>query len=372
MANYNDDKSEFDEIFSELRYHPNKHLIHTRLLAYKDLPQYKGFVFEYNRNGSSTPFLTVNGKEIDRYEITCDLGFYDETGKHLDYKLLNFTIELFIVRREPEYSDNLIIMGIDELAFYLNAQRNDEAKAIFDFPPLAPCELSSEGFNYISEGRRILNSYFPTLKGPALDLYFEDELNEIFAVTGNALAFLYRIKERVFEETSLIKSHRYSSQFNIYPRFNNGISEVAGGLYSFWERIAFVFNEFFPLSQSSNRVPSFYQYFTKQSEKANPSLKTLNFNWFVERLDNEHKRLGELRHPMIHYNKHSNPSGMRSAELIKQLHNNLDPAILQQTWADELEFLKSELAALSTGLEKMLIVIEEWAIASQSSLADPA
>ncbi|KAA8476831.1 hypothetical protein F1649_19330 [Arcticibacter tournemirensis] len=371
MTNYNENRSEFDEIFSELRYHPNEHLTHNRLLAYKNIPEYKGFVFEYNRSGSSAPFLRVNGKEIDRYELSCDLGFYDETGKHLDYKLPNFTIELFIVRKEPEYSDNLIIMGIDELAFYLNVQRNDEAKATFNFPSLSPCELSSDGFNYISEGRRILNSYFPTLQGPALDLYFEDELNEIFAVTTNALAFLYRIKERVFEETTLIKSHRYSSQFNMYPRFNNGISEVAGGLYSFWERIAFVFNEFFPLSQSSNRVPSYHQYFTKQAEKADISLKTASFNWFFDRLDNQHKRLGELRHPMIHYNKHSSPSGMRSAELIKQLHNNLDPAILQQTWAEELEFLKSELAILSTGLEKMLTVIEEWAIVSPRPLNNP-
>lgn len=364
MTNYNDDRMLYDEIFSELRYHPNKHLIHTRLLDYQDIPKYDGFVFGQNRSGSSNPFLTINDKEIGRYQLSCDLGFYDENGKHLDYIVPNFSVELFIVRKEPEYADNLIIMGLDELIFYLNMQRNNEAKTTFNFPILSPCELQSKGFNYINEGRRILNSYFPLLEGPTMHLYFEDELNEIYAVTSNALAFLYRIKGRVFEETRLMKNNRYNSQFNMYPRFNNGISEVAGGIYSFWERIAFVFNEFFPLTPSSNRVPSYYQYFTKRAEKKDQFLKTISFNWFVDRLENEHKRLAELRHPMIHYNKHSSPSGMRSAELIKQFHNNLDPTTLQQTWADELSFLKSELAMLSIGLEKMLTVIEEWAIAS--------
>jgi hypothetical protein len=368
MVNYKKDPEFFNEIYSELRYNPNKHLISRRLSAYQNIPSHKGFTIEYKRDGSCNHFLTINNKEIEIVQLTCDLGFYNEVEKCLDFKLANFSIELYIIRKNPEYVENTMIMDLDELTYYLNMQGNETAKLINEFPVLNSCEYSQNGFNYISDGRKILSTYFPQFKGsfPALDIYFQDELKEIFAITSNALAFLYKHKDRVFEEIELMNNNRYSSQLNIYPRFNNAISEVAGGLYSFWERVAFVFNEFFPLNPLSDRLPSFYQYFDKQNQKIGATLKTANFNWFVARLDNEHKRLGELRHPMIHYNKHSSPSGMRSAELMKQ-HNSVNPTVLKQTWSNELEFLKSELTVLSISLEKMFMVIEEWAIATSKT-----
>lgn len=364
MANYNDDTFLFDEIFSDLTYSPNKHLVHARINDYLGVSDYEGYFFERNRDGISLPFLEVNGKKIEKFHLTCSLGFYDSTGKQLDYQIQDFSIDLYIVLKNPEYVEDHTIMGIDELALYITMQRNDEVKGLLDFPTLTPCQLPQMEFNYINEGRRILNTYFPNLKGPAMHLYFENELNEVFAVTSNSLAFLYRYRNRAIEEITIIGNNHFNPQFHVYPRFNNCISETAGYLYSFWERIAFVLNEFFPIN-NSNRVPSFYQYFTKQKEKNDTSLKSKTFDWFANRLDNEHKTLGEMRHPMIHYNKFGSPSGMRSADLIEQLHNGLDKTELCKTWSDELDFLKSELANLSDGLKNMLLLVEEWAIAKK-------
>lgn len=362
MANYIDDTFLFNEIFSDLTYSPNKHLVNNRISNYSNVPTYEGYFFGNNRDGVSSPFLEVNGKKIEKFHLTCNLGFYDSTGKHLEHQIQDFSIDLFIILKNPKYVEDHIIMGIDELALYITMQRNDEIKELFSFPVLTPCQLPQVEFNYIDEGGRILNTYFPNLKSPSLHLYFEHELNEIFAVTSNSLAFLYRHKNRAIEEISIIGNNHFNPQFHVYPRFINSISETAGYLYSFWERIAFVLNEFFPIN-NANRAPSYYQYFTKQ--KKDISSRSKAFNWFINRLDNEHKILGEMRHSMIHYNKSISPSGMRSIAFIEQLHNGLDKNEIGKTWSDEIDFLRSELTNLSDGLKNTLLLIEEWAIAKK-------
>ncbi|MEN5086104.1 hypothetical protein ABE426_06510 [Sphingobacterium faecium] len=366
MINYIDNRYLFDELFSELSIWPNTHLVKKRLLNFSNVPAYFGFVCEDSKGGTINSFINVNNKEIKKLALTCSLSFYDEDGIHYENKLLNFTIDLFVVLKNPNLIEDHIIMGIDEFIFYLNTQRNEEAKKQFDLPSLNPCQLPSKDFNYISEGRRIKNLYFESYNGPVLDIYFEDELKEVFAIARNSLAFLYRHKSRVFEEIELIGNHNYHSQFSIYPRFNNCISETAQGLYNFWERIAFVFNEFFPLRNNTSNAPSYYKYFTEQSKKNDNSFKTINFQWFFNRLENEHDKLSNMRHPTIHFSSSSTPSGMRSIDLIKHSHDDLDKTKLMKTWDDEISFLKSELTKLSEALEKTLFLIEEWAIAKSN------
>jgi len=366
MINYIDNRYLFDELFSELSMWPNTHLIKKRLLNFSNVPAYFGFVCEGRKGGTINSFINVNNKEIKKLSLTCSLSFYDEDGIHYENKLLNFTIDLFVVLKNSNSTEDHIIMGVDEFILYLNAQRNEEAKKQFDFPSLIPCQLPPNDFNYISEGRRIKNLYFESYNGPVLDIYFEDELKEVFAITRNSLAFLYRHKLRVFEEIELIGNHNYHSQFSIYPRFNNCISETAQGLYNFWERIAFVFNEFFPLRNNTHNAPSYYKYFTEQTKKIDNSLKTINFQWFFNRLKNEHDKLSKMRHPTIHFNPSSTPSGMRSIDLIKHSYNDLDKTKLLKTWNEEISFLKSELTKLSEALEKTLLLIEEWAIAKSN------
>jgi hypothetical protein len=365
MENYADNIYLFDEIFLELERFPNKHLIEKRLKDYSNIPEFEGFAIKDNRNGKNQHFITINNKELKKFNLTCTLGFYDSNGLGLEYCLHDFSIDLFVVLRDPDYYQDHLIMGIDELIMYLTTQRNDEAKKLYEFPVLKSCQYHEDGFNYISEGRRILNNYFPELKGPSMDLYFEYELNEVFAITSNSLVLLFRNKDRVFEEIDLIKTSNYYPQLEIWPRFANCISETAAGIYNFWERVTFVFNEFFPLDTNSKQTPSFYQYFTKHEKKVDLP-KSENFYWFFNRLGNEHKKLGEMRHPVTHFNKYASQSGMRSIELIKQLHTDFNKEVLKQQWLFDLEFLKSELSIISTALEKMLLLVEEWAISQRN------
>lgn len=53
----------------------------------------------------------------------------------------------------------------------------------------------------------------------------------------------------------------------MYPRFNNAISETAGSIYNFWERIAFFINEFYPLNANS-KAPSYWRYFDEVNKRA--------------------------------------------------------------------------------------------------------
>src|SRR5690606_36849385 len=140
--------------------------------------------------------------------------------------------------------------------------------------------------------------------GKVFDLFeFDSEINELFAVSSNSLAFLVRFRERVAGELLVANEHNYSPNLNVYPRFNNAIAETAGYIYNIWERITFILNEFFP--KKKNFSPSFEQYFKNRSKELEHKEEYINdeFLWFYKRLEVEHAKLGSLRHPLVHYNK---------------------------------------------------------------------
>ncbi|MBD1432361.1 hypothetical protein H8B06_05955 [Sphingobacterium sp. DN00404] len=360
MIHYKDDAYLFDELFGELFRAPNVHLVKKRLKNYSDAPAYHGVICFSDKDGSISTFIDVNKKEINKLSLSCSLSFYDSKGRHNENLLSNFSIDLYVVLRRPECVENHILMGFDELLVYLKIQRNAELQSSLNLPTLSACECTTQKFNYINEGRRIRKIYFPSYSGPVLDIYFENELNEVFVITRNALTFLKTHKERVFEELELLGNH--DSGLNLYPRYNNCIAETAQGLYNFWERIAFIFTEFYPLNANAKNPPSYGKYFRDKGKSLDPSLKTHLFNWFFNRLDNEHSRLSTMRHPSIHYNSSNTPSGMRSVQLIKDFHKQLDIAELKEIWSNEIDFLNAELEVLSEALEKALLLIEEWAI----------
>ena len=192
---------------------------------------------------------------------------------------------------------------------------------------------------------------------------FEHELREIYAIAANNLDFLHRTKDRVFGEITSLKNEKYQLGFYLYPRFNNAVSEVASSLYSLWERIGFIMNAFFEAEPGATMTPSFRGYIVKKRKEVNQNsaLNTTSFQWFIARLANQHERLSELRHPMIHYNDKRDPPGMRSVELLKVRRRELNVSELIAKWSDELNFLKSELYQVSEGLEKAVSLVMEWA-----------
>lgn len=255
-----------------------------------------------------------------------------------------------------------MLLNLDDLLFYLNWSQNHLTKKEEKFPELEPCSYKEGEFNFISSGRELYNKYFPDYSGGALDLYFNDELIESYALLSNNLSFLYRYKDRVFEEIAQYDNSNYQSSLFMYPRFNNAISETAGSIYNFWERIAFFINEFYPLNANSNTAPSYWKYFAEIKKRAtkNSTITNSNLDWFVSRLGNkkEQKRLNDLRHSLIHYNKGKNIKGVRSASFIE---NRPDKDKTIKEWKSEILFLRNELDNLSIALEKVIGLIETWA-----------
>lgn len=195
--------------------------------------------------------------------------------------------------------------------------------------------------------------------------YFEYELTELYAILSDNLAFLYRYKDRAFEEIDVKDYSRCRYQIFMHPRFNNAISETAGSIYNFWERLAFFINEFYPLNANSNSAPSYWKYFDEIDKRAtkNSTLKNIKLDWFVARLHitKEHERLNELRHPLVHYNKTRNVKGTRSADFIEKQPYKEE---IKKEWDAEILFLRNELDNLSIALEKVIGLIETWASAN--------
>lgn len=356
----------YDQVFSELRYPPNKHLVNARLKNYDHPDIFDGFTFELNRNVEETPFLTVDDLSITKLQLTSDLQFFKYKDPAFNFKLPGFQLEVYQVKKEGfDTTKDMVLLSLDELVLYLNEENNRQAKVQYGFPELHACEFEPGSFNYITASREIKNAYFTQTPGlsAALHMDFEHELKEIYAIATNNLAFLYRTKDRVFEEITSLKNERYNLGFHIYPRFNNAVSEVASSLYSLWERIAFILNAFFAADPTNSLTPSFKSYIIKKRKIVNQdaAYNTDSFKWLNARIGDQHERLSELRHPMIHYNERRNPPGMRSVELLKVRRRELNDAELMSKWSDELEFLKQELSQVSVGLEKAVNLVREWA-----------
>jgi len=335
---------------------------------YAGIPDYTGFSFGLNLEGSRTKFLEISENVVYKVSFTCDLEFYDHTHKIMDFQISHFSLELYRIEND---GNDMTLMNVDELVYYVSTVRNDEVKISYNFPLLTACEYSNTGDNANSKGREIRNKYFPTLAPNSLSLYFEDELKEGYAVATNALAFLYKHKDRVIGELKVLNNDRYRSDFHMFPRFNNAIAEVAGAIYSIWERTTFMINEFFPAVPNAAQAPSFIQFMKAARRKVlrRPELNTPAYQWFLARFENEHATLSELRHPTVHFNDNRTPNGMRSTELLKTRSKDLNAAQLERQWLSELDFLKTELGSVSEGLLKAVQLIEEWAVIEKKALS---
>lgn len=345
-----------------LHLHPNKHLISQALQKYN--PPFKPKYYYYdNVEVNRTKFLELNDIQIFKSEFRCRLTYekdYNEDRGEIE----DFFLELYIVYRDQDDTKPLLL-NLDDLLFYLNQIQNQFRRKEEHFPLLGS-SLSTveeqERYKFSTRFEHALKVYFSNYKGPASSWNFEDELTELYAILGNNLAFLYRYKERVFEEIEVKDNYTFESQIFMYPRFNNAISETAGSIYNFWERIAFFINEFFPLDSKSNTAPSYWRYFDSINKKTakNSSLKNATLDWFLDRLyiTKEHEHLNELRHPLVHYNKTRNIKGTRSADFIE---NRPDKNDIIKEWKYEILFLRTELDNLSIALEKVISLIEIWA-----------
>jgi len=348
-----DDQVFLQQLRAQLTYKPNQHLINPVLTSLPGMPVYYGYSFNYPFTADVQPFMQVETSTIDKIIVTADISLFDERGYHFNDDFKGCRFEFYLVKEDGYYnSDGWLLLDLDDLLFYLNRHRNQAAITRFNFPELTSCDLSGTGFDFIMEGRTFRNKYFDLYKGPVFDTFFGDELKELFAIASNSLAFLYRTRDRVFEELDLAPNFNYSASLNLYPRFNNAIAEVAGTLYSAWERIAFLFNEFFPLFPNSKMAPSFKRYITEKVKEAikDTRLHNPDLEWFSQRIDGGHTILETLRHPTVHYNKLRTPSGTRAVEMMKLFLTAQTVEETKQTWNKELEFLKAELEELNTGL----------------------
>ncbi|WGQ10716.1 hypothetical protein QG516_03480 [Pedobacter gandavensis] len=361
------ENQEIRSVLVMLGYEPNRHIVVQAMDKYEGIPNYTGFSFGFNLEGSRTRFLETSENVVYKINFTCDLEFYDHTHKTMDFQIPNFSLELYQTDKD---GNEMTLMNVDELVYYVSTVRNDEVKIRYNFPPLTACEYSDIGDNANSKGREIRNKYFPTLAANSLNLYFEDELKEGYAVATNALAFLYKHKDRVIGELKVLNNDNYRSDFHMFPRFNNAIAEVAGSIYSIWERTTFMINEFFPADPKAAQAPSFIQFMKAARKKVlrRPELNTAAYQWLLARFDNEHTTLSELRHPTVHFNDKRTPNGMRSTELLKIRPKDLNVYQLEKKWLSELDFLKTELGKISEGLLKAVQLIEEWAVIEKNAL----
>lgn len=361
------ENQEIKSVLVMLGYEPNKHIVVQAMEKYEGIPNYNGYSFGFNLEGSRTRFLETSENVVYKINFTCDLELYDHTGKMMNFLIPNFSLELYQIDKD---GNDMTLMNVDELIYYVSTVRNDEVKIRYNFPPLTACEYSDTGHNANAKGREIRNKYFPRLAAKSLDLHFEDELREGYAVATNALAFLYKYKDRVIGELKVLNNERYRSDFHIFPRFNNAIAEVAGSIYSIWERTTFMINEFFPADSKAAQAPSFNQYMKAARKKVlrRPELNTAAYQWFLDRFENGHTILSDLRHPTVHFNDKRIPSGMRSTELLKSRPHELNAAQLEKKWLGELDFLKAELGRISEGLLKAVQLIEEWAVIEKIAL----
>jgi len=284
----------------------------------------------------------------------------------------DFKIEFFVSYGDAGGTYNRpLILGIDELSFFINRRLSDSITQSEGFPKLSFVSERSLNDDFISKGRAILRNFFPDYDGSLFNvLDFEKELTESFALAGNSLAFLIRFQERVRLELNVAKNDNFESKLIVYPRFNNAIAEAANQIYNLWERIVFLINEFFPLkngTKSGQNPPSFNKYFgTKNRDfKEESAFRTQTFKWFLERLDEQHKRLSNLRHPSVHYNKMGKIKGVRSAQFVLDSLERGDFANDFLKMKNEIAFLYNELGQVDTAVRNALSLVEEWALISK-------
>ncbi|HCN84007.1 MAG TPA: hypothetical protein DIT07_10370 [Sphingobacteriaceae bacterium] len=350
------------KVCAELTYRPNQHLVKKELEKYHNIPKYKGYVFGHDAKIVISDWLEFEDEKIAKCSLTSSMRFYDDSEKDIGQNLQDFKIEIFLINQKDNRYFDITVIGLDEVIFYVNGKLNLQAKTTYNLPQLTACSHTPGMFSFLDGMRNIRNQYYPVeFTNPMLDTYFEDELLELFAMATNKLAFLFRNKDRVFEELITMAKGEPLYVF-LYPRFTNTISEVASLIYSIWDRIIAFLNGFSPTAYGG--MMSYKSYFTakKDDVKKNSALKNSEFDWFQNRLSKEQKRLDELRHPLIHYNITRTTKGTRSAHLIENFHKTLTNVNqVEKAWSDELEFLKSEMAEISVGLEYSSRLIENWA-----------
>lgn len=270
----------------------------------------------------------------------------------------DFEIEIYIsLNDEFGHYRNPRLFGMDELVFYLEYKLNRIAKEKEGFP------RHNFDNTFIVEGRKLINAYYPKYKGNVFNNgHFELEVRELFTIAENSLAFLLRFKLRIEYEFEVATNINYSDEIKVYPRFLNTIAETANYIYNIWERITYLLNEFFPINVGKARSPSFKQYIEKVGKILPVELKTENFEWFSDRLKNEHPILEEIRHSLVHYNQTRKIIGVRSAHFVRKsyLNNKFEVDFLEVS--EDINFLISELKMANVGISKALLVLNDWAL----------
>ncbi|OAQ38294.1 hypothetical protein A5893_16020 [Pedobacter psychrophilus] len=246
------------------------------------------FYFNGESKVEKTLLFDIHDEEFYKINFESDILELRDRKNELKIvnQLKNFRIEFYIsYGNVNEDYRNPVIMGIDELLYFLTKKVNDRIIKDISFPRLDYLEYNELGDDFISYGRVLINKYFPEYKGEVFNLFeIDNELKELFAVSSNSLAFLVRFKDRVKEELIVAKEYSHISNLNIYPRFNNAIAETAGYIYNIWERIIFILNEFFPKKKNkTNYPPSYEQYFIDKNKEFEIKVGYVNdeFLWFI-------------------------------------------------------------------------------------------
>jgi len=100
MVNYKNKSLLWDQLFSELRYPPTKHLVYVRLADFEHPEVFDGFVFDLNRNVVETPFLETKDLRVTKIDLTSDLRFYREGDPLFNFNLPGFTMQIYMVKKE--------------------------------------------------------------------------------------------------------------------------------------------------------------------------------------------------------------------------------------------------------------------------------
>ena len=172
MSDYKEKSTFYDQVFSELRYFPAKHLVLKKLMEYDCQKDFDGYVFDLNRDAEQTPFLSLDDITINKLKLTSDLRFYKDRDPVYSFMLQGFQLDVYHVMRKSYYSSrDLVLLSLEEVILYVNEHNNTKAKEQYEFPELGACNFVEGSFNYISASREIKNSFFTEKPGLSAALW---------------------------------------------------------------------------------------------------------------------------------------------------------------------------------------------------------
>lgn len=372
-----DNQTRLVELFKE---QPNQHFFDDCNTITKEAN------FHFNSIDFSNRYIAI--KETDDYQrlayrIIIDTKI-DVELSDINFSATLFSLDVTIHARISKQSTTYI--GFDFVSLL-----NSEQKVLLQYNMLYEKVLNKIGIDLSNELDN-REQEFEDSKYASLSKYSDDELKGFFFFFFDEL---YECRRNIWYSVGCAnlwgkylthysnESHTFQGK-PIYPvsvnfydfRFFFFLENAIEQLYNYWERIAYLINEYLPIFGISKRAPSFRELF--ESKKGLLKVEAVNFqlddpssnlNWFFERKKNEHRTLCSYRHPLVHYNNdgggtvsHRFSEGRYIAKLQKDWVNNSgNPEELKklfEKFRNIQSFINDELKVCPVALKKAVSLID--------------